>query len=148
MKQFIPLVLVILSSGCATLFGNNNREIRIVTIPPGAKVYMGGVEYGRTPMSLVLPSVDYTGQTITLVKSGYKNESIVIQTEFQNVGYWNLIVFPSFLIDMGTGYMFRIKPGSYEFSVPLESMASTNRVPESQIHIISNESQQVLMESK
>ncbi len=110
-------------SGCATLFGDNDREIAIVTVPDGASVYMNGVNYGRTPTSLVLPRIGYVGQTITLIKPGYESQTFQVQTEFQNVGYWNLLFFPLFLVDIGTGYMFKIDSGSYAFDIRLESAA-------------------------
>lgn len=114
-----PLLLIICS--CATLYGQNNREITINSVPQGAKVYLNGVEYAKTPASIVLPSVGFRSVKLILKKPGYKDATVLVETEFQNVGYWNLIVFPSFLFDLGTGYMFKIKPGYYLFNIHLES---------------------------
>lgn len=84
---------------------------------------MNGINYGKTPALLVLPRVGYVGQTITLIKSGYESQTFQVQTEFQDVGYWNLLFFPLFLVDMGTGYMFKISSDSYAFDIKLESAA-------------------------
>ena len=115
------LLTTFLVSSCATLYGQNNREVTVHSEPPGAKLYMNGVEYGKTPASIILPSVGYNSQKLTLKKPGYQDKDVFVETEFQNVGYWNLIVFPAFLIDLGTGYMYKIKPGYYDFDVQLES---------------------------
>jgi hypothetical protein len=115
------LLTLFLVSSCATLYGQNNREVTVHSIPDGAKLYMNGVEYGMTPTSIILPSVGYSHQKLTLKKTGYEDQDFFVETEFQNVGYWNLIVLPAFLIDLGTGYMYKIKPGYYNFSIQLES---------------------------
>ncbi len=115
------LLTSLLVNSCATLYGQNNREVIVNSIPNGAKLYMNGVEYGMTPISIILPSVGYSSQKLTLKKLGYEDQDFFVETEFQNVGYWNLIVLPAFLIDLGTGYMYKIKPGYYNFSIQLES---------------------------
>lgn len=120
-RALVVFLMIFSLGGCATLFGDNDREVSIVSYPSGANVYMNGVNYGKTPTSLVLPRVGYTGQIITLTKPGYKAQTLQVQTEFQAVGYWNLIVFPVFLVDAGTGYMFKISPGSYSFDIQMES---------------------------
>ena len=117
----ILILSTILSCGCATLFGDNNREINIATVPSGAMVYMNGNGYGKTPTSIVLPHVGYNGQVLVLTKPGYKDQFLNVQTEFQSVGYWNLILFPGFLIDIGTGYMFKIKSKSRDFYIHMEN---------------------------
>jgi hypothetical protein len=117
------LLATFVVGGCATLYGQNNREITVHSMPEGAKLYMNGVEYGKTPTSIVLPSVGYSSQKLTLKKTGYKDQDFLVETEFQNVGYWNLIIPPAFLIDLGTGYMYKIKPGYYDFNIQLESNA-------------------------
>ena len=115
------LLALFMLSSCATLYGQNNREISVNSEPSGAKVYMNNIEYGKTPTSIIIPSVGYSAVKLTLKKQGYQDTDFYVETEFQNVGYWDLVVFPSFLIDIGTGYMYKIKPGYYDFNIQLES---------------------------
>lgn len=123
-KIFILFVVVNLISGCATLYGNNNHEVAIDSFPHQASVYMDGIYYGKTPTSIILPRVNYSGAVITLIKDGYESQSLQVDTEFQNVGYWNLIVLPLFLVDLGSGNMFKIKSSSTMFNIQLESAAT------------------------
>lgn len=123
-QLFLFCAVEIWLSGCATLYGQNNREVAITTTPEGASVYLDNVFYGKTPDSVLLPNLGYSGKVITLKKSGYKDKNILIESEFQKVGYWNIIVFPAFLFDLGTGCMFQVKQGNYVINLDLQSVAA------------------------
>ena len=124
-KKSLPAVFGLSICGCATLYGQNNHEITVTSQPPGAELYLNGIEYGKTPTSIVLPKVGFSSPQLVLKKPGYKDTTFLVETEFQNVGWWNLIVLPVFLIDLGTGYMYKIKPGYDNFNIPMESAVPT-----------------------
>lgn len=119
--------------GCATLYGSNNREVAITTVPSGAEVYMDGVFYGKTPNSVLISNVGPFGQKVTLKKPGYKDKTFIVETSFQNVGYWNIIVFPGFFFDAVTGCMFQVKQGDYNLTLELQKTESASISNESSV---------------
>ena len=121
-------MVAVLLNGCATLYGQNNREVAITSIPSGASVYIDGVFYGKTPDSVLIPGIGFNGQSIMLKKPGYKDTSFLIESKFQNVGYWNIIVFPGFLFDLGTGCMFEVKQSNYTLNLKLQESGSESTV--------------------
>lgn len=133
--MIIILLLAGFITSCATLYGDKTRIVAIDTKPTGAKIYVNGILYGKTPGAILIASANYSGQPITLKKVGYKDQEFLIRTVFQTVGYWNLVFPPDFLIDMGDGTMFKIDPRDLNITVPLkkiESAITESEVLESQ----------------
>ena len=125
------LALSLATSSCATLLGDNDRQITINTTrdlaidrqitvntnssgadarqinvntnPSGVNVYLNGNLRGSTPMILTLPNYIYNGVDITLKKDGYLDTKVTINSQFQMVGLWNLLNGVGFLIDLATG---------------------------------------------
>ncbi len=136
-KNLVILLLPLFLLSCATFFGNNNHHVKINSTPAGASVYMDNVYYGKTPMTIVVPRVEYDDIMLVVKKDGYQDTNVMVGTQFQNVGYWNFIVLPSFLFDFATGCMFEVKPGEYQVNmVPLAVSES---------HIMHNESSTTLL---
>lgn len=107
-------------NSCASMFGSNNRAVVITSEPTGASVYYDNVYYGKTPTTVLMPRAEYDDIPLLVQKDGYQDTNIIVTTRFQNVGYWNFIVLPSFLFDFATGCMFEVKPGEYQVNmIPL-----------------------------
>ena len=109
-KFFALSAGVLLISGCASIFGDNTRVVKVDSNPQGAEVYIDNVEYGKTPATIKLPSYIYGGKIITLKKEGYADRSEIIDTQFQKVGILNIFFWPGFLIDGATGSSVKIDP--------------------------------------
>ncbi len=101
---------VIFTSSCASMFGDNTRQIAIKSQPSGAAVYINGINTGTTPTIITLPTYIYGTQIITLRKKGYEETSTLINSKFQMVGLWNLINGWGFIIDAADGNMMKIDP--------------------------------------
>lgn len=57
-KKLVVLVALLLGgiiiSSCATLFGNQNHSLDLVSSPEGAEVYINGEYMGTTPLQLTV----------------------------------------------------------------------------------------------
>jgi hypothetical protein len=107
-------------SGCATLFGENNKTVQVNSIPEGAQVYMNGSLIGTTPTTLSIPST-FSPPPIAIRKKGYQQQTAQIDTTFQPVGALNILFLPGFIIDAATGDMMKISPESRSINVNLIS---------------------------
>ncbi len=81
MKKSLILVsivaLVMVISGCATLFGSSSEDVSMTSNPPSADVYVNGNYMGKTPLTLSLAKdKDYTVQ--------FRKEGYEIRTEIIN----------------------------------------------------------------
>ncbi|MEN9391072.1 MAG: hypothetical protein RL017_369 [Pseudomonadota bacterium] len=117
----VILWIIMAITGCATLYGQNEHSINIDSYPHAADVYMNGVLYGRTPATVVLPRVNYQPTTIILKKYGYLSHTLQIPSQIQSVAYWDTLFPPFYLVDVGTGCLFKIKDGNTNFNIQLES---------------------------
>jgi hypothetical protein len=104
-------------SGCASLFGDNNRQITVKSQPSGANIYVDGINYGTTPSVISLPTYVWNGQPIIVKKSGFQDTGVLINSKFQNVGLLNILFFPGFLVDAATGNTMKIDPNRLNVEV-------------------------------
>ena len=123
MKLMLTSVIVafsLLSTSCATMFGDNKRDIAVRANVSGAEVSINGVSYGDAPTSLVLNGTEvYGSQMIRVEKKGYGDEVRKVRTSFQMVSLWNILNFPiGFIIDGITGNLMRVD--SKEINVSLK----------------------------
>lgn len=119
--KFVVLynLIIIFISGCATLYGNNNHEVVIDSFPHGASVKINNIDYGNTPVSIILIDLD---SLIVLKMNGYKNSFIKVNSNFQRVSYWDIIFPPLFLVDWDLGNLKKIDKNSKYFNVYLEKI--------------------------
>lgn len=110
-KCILALSSVSLLSGCASMFGDNTRQIRVDSHPQGADIYVDGQRYGSTPSVITISSYIYGGKQLVLKKQDYKDQVIMINAAFQPVGLWNILNFPiGTIIDLATGDILKIDP--------------------------------------
>lgn len=74
MKKIVTAMLLICISiafsGCAAIFKGSNSSLNATSDPSGAKVYVNGEPYGKTPITLRLKSSKT--YTIEFKKEGYE----------------------------------------------------------------------------
>ena len=70
-KPLITAVLVLLLSGCATLFGSDTKIISFGSRPEAAEVLIDGASYGTTPVSLELNN--HESHVVVFRKAGYRD---------------------------------------------------------------------------
>lgn len=113
---------VLVTTGCATLFGDNDRKVTVNSNPSGANVYLNGYLRGTTPMIVTLPTYIYNGADITLKKEGYADTTISVNAKFQTVGLWNVLNGFGFLIDGAAGSFVKIDPNDLSQNINLASV--------------------------
>ena len=120
-KQVLTLALLVVITGCASMFGDNSRQVAIRSNPSGASIFIDGKDYGRTPAIVTLPQYIYSGKTITLKESGYVDQDMQINSVFQIVGLWNILNLPiGFIIDAADGNMVKIAPSDTNIIATLQ----------------------------
>ncbi len=107
MKKIILLTSVVLLSSCATLFTSSRQTISIVG-EPGIQVYDT-----RTNIKLAeIPQEKSTSFSIKkgladkqllAKKKGFTPKPFLLETTFNKTSLWNILFWPGFLIDLGTG---------------------------------------------
>ena len=123
LKEIVALALlagaVISSTGCSTLFGDNERVVAINSVPNGAKVVVNNVALNDATPTKIVVSDMFSPTLISVQKPGCKSQQLTIDPEFQNVGLWNILLWPGFVIDAVTGDMMKIPENQHTFNVHL-----------------------------
>ena len=117
-KAFLILGSAIALCGCSTIFTGTKSKVQINSEPSGARVQVDGVDRGLvtpTPVSLKRGS---SGQTVTLLLSGYKPKSFQPETTFSTVSILNLFSLLGWGIDAASGALWTYEPKFY--SIQLE----------------------------
>ena len=110
---------VISSTGCSTMFGDNERVVAINSAPTGAKVVVNNVALNdATPTKIVVNDM-FSPTLISVQTTGCKAQQFTIDPEFQNVGLWNILFWPGFVIDAVTGDMMKIPENQRAFNANL-----------------------------
>jgi hypothetical protein len=116
------LSAIILLSGCASIFGDNNKTVQVNSHPAHAQVFANNLPVGETPVLISIPST-WSPTVLTLKKKGYVEQSAVVNTTFQPVGILNIFFWPGFVIDAISGDMLKIRPESRVVNADLAKSA-------------------------
>ena len=94
--------VVVITSGCASIFTGTSDPITFESQPDGAKVQINGMRVGRTPVTaLVKRSLSAPQVKISL--DGYEPQNIMIQNSFNSIAILDIFFWPGFIIDAATG---------------------------------------------
>ncbi len=110
---------VISSTGCSTMFGDNERVVAINSVPNGAKVVVNNVALNDATPTKIVVSDMFSPTLISVQTKGCKVQQFTIDPEFQNVGFWNILLWPGFVVDAATGDMMKIPENQRVFNVNL-----------------------------
>lgn len=114
----IPL-LILLLSGCATMFSKSSDTIMIKTEPPGAEVYLGADLLGTTPLTYTFKRNTFEQKALNIRKAEYKTKELNLGRTLEPVALFNFGFFlttggaTSWGIDALTGAMIKYNPSSY-----------------------------------
>jgi hypothetical protein len=118
LRNFFALILVLLiSTSCATMFTGTKSKVLFSSVPPGAQIFVNGVEKGVTPASVRLKRSLFETTTVTLKKEGYENVSVEPETTFQALTILNLANPVGWAIDVATGAIVKYSPNNYEMTL-------------------------------
>lgn len=103
-------MLVVLSSGCASIVHGSGQEVPISSDPTGADVYVDGEDVGKTP---VTPNLKRKrAHQVTFEKPGYRTEHRVIHRVLSGAVAGNILAggFIGWGVDAITGAQWRLVP--------------------------------------
>lgn len=111
-KMFVPLIMASFFSlsltGCSSMFGDNQRVVKINSAPKGAKVTVNHVAMAdKTPTETIVTDM-WAPTVIKVQKPGCPTKTVTIQPEFQKIGLLNILILPGFIVDAITGDMMKI----------------------------------------
>lgn len=106
--------------GCASIAGDNTRAVRVNSQPSGAAIVVDNQQYGVTPATVTLPSYIYGGKSVTLRKSGYQDQTMMVNSKFQPIALLDILFWPSLLVDAGTGNLVKIDPANLNLDARLQ----------------------------
>ena len=111
------LILIVMTTSCATLFTGTKSKVLFTTVPPGAKILVNGVEKGTTPATLRLKRSLFETTTVTFKLDGYLTKTMEPETTFQPITILNLADPVGWAIDVATGAIVKFSPNNYEINL-------------------------------
>lgn len=106
-------------AGCASIAGDNTRQVHVNSMPQGATIYVDNQAQGVTPAVVTLPSYIYGGKNVTLRKRGYQDASMMVNTSFQPIAILDILFWPTFIVDAVTGNIVKIDPANRNLNTSL-----------------------------
>jgi len=103
-------------SGCASIFGDKNRQVSVNSKPQGAKVYLNNQYMGVTPTNVTLNNI-WSTNTVQVKMPNYEPVNTNIDSSFQPVGILNIFFWPGFIVDAVSGNMMKIPSESKNINV-------------------------------
>lgn len=115
--SFITIFSLMSLTSCMSIFTNARQTITF-TGDKGVKLYDGtnNVMIGEISddgMTTVKLRKKISDKIIIAKKDGFKNTPVVINSEFNTKSLWNILFWPGFLIDLGTGKINKYEPTVY-----------------------------------
>lgn len=103
--SIIAMVLtMMLSSSCASIISGSKRKVLFETDPPGAKVFVNGMEKGITPVQLKVKAED----RVDFKLADYQEKIVVMDSKFNLVAILNGFSIIGWGIDAITGSLKRV----------------------------------------
>ena len=118
MKGFrlASILIIITSSGCATIFSGSDEEVVFTSDPPNVKVFMNTRYLGETPIEVTVPRVGFAIANLnefSFEKEGYTTQSFKLTTALNYITLFNTVSFTSYFTDAWTGAITRYSPDEY-----------------------------------
>ena len=98
--------LMLICSGCATIFSGGPESITMQSDPPGA-TYQYGPYQGKTPDTLAVARGSLSHFAI-FSKAGYEQKTVPVETGIQGVTWVDILFWPGFIVDFVTGNAFKV----------------------------------------
>jgi len=122
MRKYLSLISTVILAfaltGCATLFGENDRTVAVNSTPQGAEVYVNNQPVGVTPTNITVTST-WSPTVVTFKKPGYQVQTATINNKFQVVTILDVLFWPTILVDVISGDAMKVDPASRSLNVPL-----------------------------
>jgi hypothetical protein len=103
--SIIAMVMTImLTTSCASIFTGSKRKVMFETHPPGANIFVNGIEKGQTPIQLKVKAED----RIDFKLDNYTEKVVVMDSKFNLVSILNGFSIIGWGVDALTGSLKRV----------------------------------------
>lgn len=123
-KVLLALFCCILLSSCMTIFTKPRQTITF-TGENNIKIYdgtnnvkLGEIKDGNSVSINIKKRIG--DKTIIAKKDGYANTPLVIESNFNAKSLWNILFWPGFIVDLGTGQINKYDPPIYNIEMEKE----------------------------
>lgn len=122
MKKILLLICsAFLLSSCMSIFSSSKQSITF-TGEDGTKLYDGTnnvklAEIKDGGSTTVKIKKKLSDKTIIAKKEGFKDTPFVVESSFNTKSLWNILFWPGFLIDLGTGKINKYDPVIYNIEM-------------------------------
>jgi TolB-like protein len=122
--RFVAVLLVVLTSGCATVIKGSGRDVTFTSTPSGAEIFVQGKYVGKTPVTAKIDH-GFADRVVEARLPGYERRQSVLTTHFSGHSLWLLTY--SALVDGISGAMFTVDEGSLHLALePMEAPPATD----------------------
>jgi len=119
-KLALATTVVAVLTGCASIAGDNTRQVKVDSYPQGAAIYVDNQQYGTTPAVITLPSYIYGGKNVLLKKHGYQDHGMTVNTSFQPIAILDILFWPTIFVDAATGDLVKVDPANRSLHATLQ----------------------------
>ncbi len=111
MKNILILsTMMIVLSGCATIFKGSSQSVSFNSEPEGADIIIDGMPMGQTPATLSLKKNKY--KNVMFKKDGFSTQTMALDTSYDAIAllnvFWDLST-----TDLITGNAYEYAPNAY-----------------------------------
>lgn len=135
------LPLLVLSTGCATLFSDGSQQIKVSSNVQGATVYLDNEPIGQTPMSFDLDRDTFKRHELSVEYQGHRSDTVKIQKSLNTTSLFNCTSILSWGTDALSGNMMEYHPDSYFIEVERKGTPETARERELMWFVVMNDRQ-------
>jgi hypothetical protein len=117
----------LLVAACATIMQGTSQEVSIASSPTGARLFLDGVDAGKTPLAASLKRKDK--HTIRIEMEGYQPFEMALGRGTSG-WVWGNIVFgglPGLAVDAITGGMYKLQPEQVQATLSQATAAMDDR---------------------
>lgn len=110
---FVPLPLILLiATGCASMFSGSKQSIDIASHPPGARIFINGNPSGVTPMQWDAPRNRNANVRMEMI--GYDSYEVTLEKSFNSMSLFNFVFGAFGIIGVGidamNGSIYKLTP--------------------------------------
>lgn len=106
-KFLVICVLLAALESCATVITGTKQRVNIVTVQPGASVYMDGIFKDSTPCIVKIPRTWEAPPQLIIKKDSFQSQEITLQKHFNEIIILNFVNVFGWTIDAASGSFWR-----------------------------------------
>lgn len=112
-RPFYLCLLLLIVTGCGTLFSDSHNDIKFTSEPAGASVYFNEEVICKTPCTHSFKKAALTDKFLRLELAGYQSHKIRLRKTLAVTAVFNSVNLTSWGTDLTTGKVIEYDPRSY-----------------------------------